>query len=295
MELKYLKTIKTILETGSFQNAARKLSYTQSTVTFQIQQLEQELAVKLFERIGRRMVLTQAGKDLMPYVDSILLAVENLESYGKTSDEIAGTLRVSMPETLLTYKMQPLLKAFREQAPNVNLSLQTMNCYAIRDQIISGGLDIAIHYDIGGYGSSVNTEIIADFSMVLVSSPDFNSELCDFASSHQRKQLCHIRNDSESVFQQIFDQYLQSKDIIIEQKMELGSIEAIKRSVMSNLGVAFLPRFTVVEELNRGMLKEIKADYSESRITVLCAYHKNKWISPAMELFIRLMKECLAY
>ncbi|MFY4776502.1 LysR family transcriptional regulator [Metabacillus sp. RGM 3146] len=66
MELKYLQTLKTILETGSFLGAARKLNYTQSTVTFQIQQLEQELSVKLFEKIGREMVLTQAGEDILP-------------------------------------------------------------------------------------------------------------------------------------------------------------------------------------------------------------------------------------
>jgi Transcriptional regulator len=60
MDLKYLTTIKTILETGTFQKAANRLNYTQSTVTFQIQQLESELGMKLFERIGRRMVLTEA-------------------------------------------------------------------------------------------------------------------------------------------------------------------------------------------------------------------------------------------
>ena len=63
MELKYLNTFKTILETGSFLNAARKLNYTQSTITFQIQQLEEELSVKLFEKIGRKMIITQAGKE----------------------------------------------------------------------------------------------------------------------------------------------------------------------------------------------------------------------------------------
>lgn len=71
MNTKNLVTFKTILEMGSFQKAADKLGYTQSTVTFQIKQLEEELALKLFEKIGRRMELTQAGKDIMPYVDMI--------------------------------------------------------------------------------------------------------------------------------------------------------------------------------------------------------------------------------
>ena len=62
MDLKYLETFKTIIEEGSYARAADKLGYTQSTITFQVQQLEQELSIKLFEKIGRRMQLTKAGK-----------------------------------------------------------------------------------------------------------------------------------------------------------------------------------------------------------------------------------------
>ena len=70
MDLKYLATIKAILETGSFQKAATRLNYTQSTVTFQVRQLEAELRVQLFERVGRRMVLTQAGQEILPYIEN---------------------------------------------------------------------------------------------------------------------------------------------------------------------------------------------------------------------------------
>ena len=72
MDLKYLRTFRTIVTEGGFNKAAEKLSYTQSTITFQIGQLEQELSVALFEKIGRRMVLTKAGEQLVPYVDEIL-------------------------------------------------------------------------------------------------------------------------------------------------------------------------------------------------------------------------------
>lgn len=72
MNTKNLLTLKTILETGSFQKAANKLNYTQSTVTFQMKQLEEELSIKLFEKIGRKMELTQAGKDILPYIDTVL-------------------------------------------------------------------------------------------------------------------------------------------------------------------------------------------------------------------------------
>lgn len=291
MELKYLNTLRTILETGSFQNAAQKLCYTQSTVTFQVQQLEQELSVKLFEKIGRKMVLTQAGKDVLPYIDSILESVQQLINHGKKTHELTGTLRVAMPETLLAYKMQPLLKAFREQAPNVRLILQSHNCYMIRDQITNGGADIAIHYDVGGYGSTITTEPLAKFPLTLISSHVLDDTQCDFITEHQRKSLCLISCEKESISQIIFNQYLKERDIVFENIIELGSVESIKRSVISNLGVAILPRFTVEEELKNGMLKEQKTNIGDEYISAICAYHKNKWISPAMELFIRLACE----
>jgi DNA-binding transcriptional LysR family regulator len=293
MELKYLNTFKTILESGSFRNAARQLNYTQSTMTFQMQQLEQELSVKLFEKIGRKMVITQAGKEVLPYIETILLATRQLENYGKDMQELTGTLKVAMPETLLTYRMQPVLKAFRQQAPRVTLSVQALNCYVIRDLLISGGADIGVHYDVGGYGTSMVTEQLTDFSMALIASPDIDNAYSDFVMKHQRKPVCLITNDPDSVFQNLFDHYLREQDIVLDGVLELGSIEAIKRSVTSNLGVAYLPRYVVEEELANGSLKELKTSLSDKTISAICTYHKNKWISPAMELFIRLLNDKL--
>lgn len=96
MEVKNLYTLKTILEEGSFQNAAVKLGYTQSTITFQIRQLEEELGVVLFEKIGRRMVLSQAGENLIPYIDETLFAFERLRNVGKELSEMTGTKNYQM-------------------------------------------------------------------------------------------------------------------------------------------------------------------------------------------------------
>lgn len=126
MELKYLYTFKTILEADNFQKAAEHLNCAQSTVTFQIRQLEEELSVKLFEKIGRRMVLTQAGKEIIPCIEQVLQSVEQLKNYGRAETELTGPLKVAMPETLLMYRMQPVLRTFREQAPNVELSIQAL-------------------------------------------------------------------------------------------------------------------------------------------------------------------------
>ena len=291
MELKYLRTFKTIIDEGSFQNAAERLNFSQSTVTFQIQQLEQSLSVKLFERIGRKMAVTQAGKEILPHIDAILDEVASIERYGKDVRYLGGELTVSMPETLLTYKSQRALKRFREEVPRVRLSLQMHNCFVIRDQILSGAVDCGFHYDVGGYNNSIHSEKIAEYEIALVCSPELRER--DFITKHRRKDVSLITAERDNVYYIMCSRYLSERDIVLNGVLELGSVEAIKRSVASNIGIAALPRFTVEDELAKGELHEIETKMRDRRISVLCAFHKNKWMSPAMERFILLMKDTL--
>ena len=156
MELKYLNTFRTIVETGSFTKAAEKLNYTQSAITFQIDQLEQELSAQLFEKVGRRMALTKAGELLIPYVDEVLGAVGKLRFFEQELSMCNGDLKVGVGETLLCYRMSPVLKEFHKAAPKARLYLHSMNCYDIRDELISGSLDLGVFYeDVGGFGSQL--------------------------------------------------------------------------------------------------------------------------------------------
>lgn len=291
MDLKYLATIKAILETGSFQKAATRLNYTQSTVTFQVRQLEAELRVQLFERVGRRMVLTQAGQEILPYIDSVVESVDRLCNFGREKSDIRGVLRVAMPETILIYKSQPILKAFRQQAPRVKLLIRSQNCYLTRNQILNGDIDVAIHYDVGGYNPTIVAKKLTDFGQALVASPALAVEERDFVTRDQRKALSLISNDKNCISQEVFDRYLKERHIYVENVIELWSIEAIKRSVISNLGVAFLPCFAAEEELRDGRLIELPTALKGKNISAICAHHKNKWMSPAIKLFLDLVDE----
>lgn len=291
MELKYLITFKTILEAGTHQRAAEKLNYSRAAITFQIQQLEQELSIKLFEKIGRRMKVTQAGKELLPYIDSIIKNMEIIENYTKRIEKMSGELSISLPESLLTYKIQNTLKSFREQAPQVQLSLQMQNCFFIREQVMNGKIDFGFHYDVGGYSSNIHIEKLKEFEMSLICSPKFKEDNNDFITPHQRKEICLLTDDKDSIFFSMFLRYLFDKDIVINNILELNSIEAIKQSVISNLGIAFLPHFTVEKELNSGVLEEINTEIKNKKITAILAYHKNKQMSPPMKLFTSLLMD----
>ena len=293
MNTKSLVTFKTILEVGSFQKAADKLGYTQSTVTFQIKQLEEELALKLFEKIGRRMELTQAGKDIMPYVDMILQGTEQISNYGKSLSEITGSLKLAIPDSILIYNMQPFMQAFTHEAPNVQLIINSIQSGEINPSIADGTADIGINCEKDSYPDSVVHKKLGKYKAVLVASPFANNNLLDFITPHQRKPISLICNEPDGYYQLDMDKYLSEKDILLNPPMKVQSIEAVKRCVMNNLGIAVVPTYSIGEELKNGSLMPIKTELDEKEYNSFYIYHKNKWISPQMELALNLLEKYL--
>ena len=285
MDVRSIMTVKTILAEGSFQKAAQRLNYSQSTVTFQVRQLENELSLQLFERIGRRMTLTQASRDILPHMESILHSMREISSYGKGRSELAGELRVAVAESLLSYKMQPILTQFVERAPKVKLSLQCLNCHEIKDAIISGELDMGVYYDVGGHPATLDLSPICEFEGVIVASPALSPDLRDFDRPEQEKDLSFVINEPRSIYREIMEKYLKGKSILIRNTIELWSIEAIKKSVASNLGFSFLPRFAVDKELREGALVELPAQIPSGVVRAICVHHRNKSLSGGMSLF----------
>ena len=291
MNTKSLVTFKTILEVGSFQKAADKLGYTQSTVTFQIKQLEEELALKLFEKIGRRMELTQAGKDIMPYVDMILQGTEQISNYGKSLSEITGSLKLAIPDSILIYNMQPFMQAFTHEAPNVQLIVNSIQSGEINQSVADGTADIGINCEKDSYPDSVIHKKLGKYKAVLVASPFANSNLLDFITPHQRKPISLICNEPDGYYQLDMDKYLSEKDILLNPPMKVQSIEAVKRCVMNNLGIAVVPTYSIGEELKNGSLMPVKTELDEKTYDSFYIYHKNKWISPQMKLALNLLKK----
>lgn len=293
MNTKSLVTFKTILEVGSFQKAADKLGYTQSTVTFQIKQLEEELALKLFEKIGRHMELTQAGKDILPYIDMILQGAEQISNYGKSLSEISGSLKLAIPDSILIYNMQPFMQAFTHDAPNVQLVVNSIQSGEINQAIADGTADIGINCEKDSYPDSVIHKKLGKYKAVLVASPFTDSSLLDFITPHQRKPFSLICNEPDGYYQLDMNKYLSKKDILLNPPMKVQSIEAVKRCVMNNLGIAVVPTYSIGEELKNGSLMPIKTELDNKTYDSFYIYHKNKWISPQMELALDLLKKYL--
>ena len=291
MELKNLRTFQAVVDQGSYQRAAERLGYAQSTITVQIQQLEEELGVPLFERLGRRMVLTEAGERILPQARELLLGAERLLGGGREDGVLSGILRVDMAETLLCYKAQPVIRAFRERAPQVRLVIRSCNCMRIPINVRTGACDLGVGYDMDWDREALEVEPMGEYDIVLLASPRFAEP--DFKPG-QPKAASLVTDEPDSIFRRRLEAYLREREIELDVTLELWSIETIKRCVMSDLGFTYLPRFVAEEELADGRLAELSAPVSGVPAPALCAWRKGRWIAPAMELFLELLREALA-
>src|SRR5262245_28513989 len=121
MELRQLTTFRTLARTRSFTRTAAELDYVQSNVSAQIRALEGELGVRLFDRLGRRVVLTEAGHRLLDYAERVLTLVDEARAVVGEDDEVAGTITVGAPESLCTYRLPPVLREVRARHPRLRV------------------------------------------------------------------------------------------------------------------------------------------------------------------------------
>ncbi|BAP31634.1 uncharacterized protein CHSO_2597 [Chryseobacterium sp. StRB126] len=291
MDIHQLKSFKTIVEKGNFQDAANELNYSLSAISYQIQQLENELKFPLFEKIGRRMLPTEQSLKLIPHIKKIEEEIEQIKQLNSKGRKVEGSLTISVSDSLLTYILQPVLKEFIETAPDVKLKLKVRNCYEVQKEIIRNDIDLGIHYQVYGYDDQIKVTEVSTFTVGVMTSPLFSQQERNFDRKDQIKACSIINNDPNGVYQQYFEEYLKKKNIIISQNIELWSIEAIKKSVMNNLGIACLPHFVVEEEIRKGEITELTIKGFQRTITMITAHHSNKWISPAMELFLKILNE----
>ncbi|MDO4556215.1 MAG: LysR family transcriptional regulator [Lachnospiraceae bacterium] len=290
MELNYLRTFKTITESSSFADAAEKLNYTRSTITFQVQQLEKEFGITLFEKIGKRMILTQAGKDILPYIEFILNNYEQILIYGNKKTE---KLRVAVPESLLTYRFQPIIQAFKKKMPLVDLEIQTQSCYNMNQILLSGSSDIAIHYDVSQTDQNIFSKTITEYPLTFFGSPLLSDEEKDFLTPNQTKAFGFIDIEIDGLYRHSLDQMISERNIVLSNDMVLGSIAAIVQCTKMRLGVSVLPNFTVEKELKAGELISLNSELSPSTVSVMYSYHSHKRLSLAMRYFLDLVEKLL--
>ena len=223
----------------------------------------------------------------MPQVRELARALDGLRAAARR-EEPRGLLRVVAGETLLAYKLPEVLRRFRASAPEARLHLQSLNCYVIRDALLSGAADVGVFYSQGP-DASLAQESLGDFPLALVAAPQ--SADMDFTRPDQKLPTSLIINEPQCMFRLFFENTLRRRNISLNGTIELLSIESIKNCVAAGLGISYLPRFCVERELREGLLRELPFVEPAHTLRAVCARHVNKARSPALRLFTALAEE----
>ncbi|MCY9216655.1 LysR family transcriptional regulator [Bacillus haynesii] len=288
MEIRHLKTFKTIVDIGGFTRAADYLGYAQSTVTSHVQAIEQELRKPLFYRLGKKMMLTEAGKHLLPYAAEMVELYEKARHIPENDQEPAGNLIIGASESLTVYRLPAILHEFTNKYPQVTVTLKSSTCWQLRDELKQGKIDVAFLLDNDRKENDLHVEKLVNEPMVFIfhkEHPAGQKALDDLTFTANETFLYTEHGCS---YRDFFEEYLRQRGVIADHTMEFWSVEAIKQCVMCGLGVSLLPLITTRTDIEEGKLQGTLV--RDALFSTQMVYHKNKWLSPAMAAFTDIVR-----
>ncbi|HTL89899.1 MAG TPA: LysR family transcriptional regulator [Leptolyngbya sp.] len=291
--LDQLRILRAIASEGSFKRAADSLYVSQPAVSLQVQNLERQLDVPLFDRGGRRAQLTEAGHLLLNYGEKILtLCQETCRAIEDLQNLQGGTLIVGASQTTGTYLLPRMIGMFRQQYPDVAVQLHVHSTRRTSWSVANGQIDLAI---IGGEISPElqdSLEIIpyAEDELALILPPTHALARLETIQKEDLYRLQFIALDSQSTIRKVIDQVLgrcgiETRRLKIE--MELNSIEAIKNAVQSGLGASFVSVSAIEKELQMGMLHRARIDDVVVKRTLSVIINPTRYRSKAADAFCR--------
>ena len=289
--LDQLRILRAIATEGSFKRAADSLYVSQPAVSLQVQNLEKQLNVPLFDRGGRRAQLTEAGHLLLSYGERIIaLCQETCRAIEDLQNLQGGTLIIGASQTTGTYLLPRMIGLFRQKYPDVSVQLQVHSTRRTSWGVANGQVDLAI---IGG---EVPAELQDTLKIIPYAEDELALILPVFHSLAQIEtiqkddlyKLHFITLDSQSTIRKVIDKVLTRHEIDpkrLKIEMELNSIEAIKNAVQSGLGAAFVSTTAIEKELQMGVLHSATIKDVVVKRTLSVIINPNRYCSKAAEAF----------
>lgn len=284
MEIRHFLSFKTIVDQGSFVRAAKVLNYAQSSITSHIQAIEDYYGQPVFDRIGKKVVINSFGSLVYQHAVSLLASYDDICKLKNELSEPSGTLCIGAPESTLIYRLSPILRQYKSMYPKVEVIMQNSICHHMRKTLKNGQLDLAILLENEVSDPDLIFKPLFEEPMSTVMPKEYPADELVETGRHAvlyTEQGCSYRT--------LFQGILAERGIKTDNIIETASVEVIKQYVLCDIGISFLPDIVVKKEIESGNIKNIPWS-SDDPIMVRIAYHKDKWISPAMSEFIRLVE-----
>ena len=290
MELRNLVTFTFVAEQGSFTKAAELLGYSQSTVSFQIKQLEEELECLLFERINHTITLTERGHELVFYAHRIRELTDEFKEKPTREQQIAGHVHIVTPDSVCEEMVNAHYIDFHNQHPLISIRFTTADTNVMFDMLDHNEADLIITLDRHSYNKDYVIAKEEQLPMHFVTNPNSKFANKKGLSIRDIAQEPFILTEYGQGYRRVFDRELAKRSIDILPILEIGRTDMITSLLTKSNMISFLPDFVTKPLVDAGALCYLDVCDMHIEIWKQLIYHKNKWMSKSLKTVIESIK-----
>lgn len=293
MDLKSLTTFIQVAELGSFSRAGEKLGYSQPTVSVQIKQLEQELGIKLFDRLGHAVRLTDKGRDTLLHAQRICHLCDEMAQGTGHQAEAKGVIRLAMADSLCTPMITKGFSRLREHYPNISLSVTTAGTTELFRLLNHNEVDLVCTLDSHIYNTNyiiASEEKVGVHFVVSSNNPLARAETI---STDDLLTQDFLLTEKDMSYRRLLDEWLARGSIELKPVLEIGSADLICKLVESGVGMSFLPDYVTEPAVRRGAIVRLDMQNFKPELWKQLLYHREKWVSLPMQAVINHFADIL--
>ena len=291
MELRNLITFIHVAELGSFTKAAEQLGYSQSTVSFQIKQLEDELGCLLFERINHTITLTERGHQMVSYAHQIRALTDDFKESLEAEEDLKGNIHVVAPDSVCEEMINSHYIDFHKKYPSIFIRFSTGDSAVMLDMLDHNEADVIITLDNHLYHKDYIIAKEKRLPMHFVASSDSKFKDAKNLSIKDIINEPFILTEYGQGYRRVFDRELAKKSLEITPVLEIGRTDMITSLIAQSNMISYLPDFVTKPLIDSGKLCYLDVCDINIDIWKQLIYHKNKWISKSLKAFINYVKE----
>ena len=288
MTIRHLKIFVTVSDCGNITKAADKLYVSQPSISVAIKNLEDYYNVKLFERMPRKLILTEAGKSLLEQARHIISLYDDMEKDAMNWDEF-GLIRVGSSITIGNFLIPGYVKELKRRHKDMKISVFINSSNLIQKMILSDKIDIAL---IEGIPDDKRIKAIPfmDDEIIVICSTDHNLATAKNVTIDDLVENDFILREKGSGTREFFDSALLVKEHVINPIWESVSTQAIVNAVSLGLGISVLPKRLVENDVNEGRVSRVFVEDFELKRKFFIIHHTNKYITKAIKEFISICR-----
>lgn len=290
MDLRALSIFIEVAELGSFTRAGEKLGYSQPTISFQIKQLEKEMGVQLFDRIGHCVSLTDAGRDTLSYAQQICHTGQEMLLGTKRQREPAGTLRLGMADSLCEPLIVGHYGQFRTAYPKVCLRITTLDTSALLESLDHNDVDMICTMDDHVYDANYVIADEEEIGVHFVASPQHPLAALPVVALELLLEQPFLLTEKGMSYRRLMDAQLARNSLEIHPVLETGQADLICKLVRENAGLSFLPDYVTEGMVREGRLARLNVPDLQVVVWKQLLYRREKWLSAPMRAMIEHMK-----